>query len=576
MLHFYLSMKSPSQTLLALGLVIILGLALGKLKIKNISLGVGGVLFAGLLGGHILSTIGPVSDVLVLNKEILELLREFGLVLFVYTIGMQVGPGFFASLKKSGLFLNSMAAVIVVLGVATAGIIHVVDRERIPVEIAVGLLSGATTNTPGLGAAQQVLSEVFSHKKTLDAQPSATVPANLIESSALSYSISYPFGILGIILAMILLRLMFKINPVKSAQHFERDLGTLKPEIINVNLEVKNQAALGLKIAELSRLAGNSISISRHLHSGEIDVAYPQRVLQVGDLIHAVGPKNQIEKLIELTGPISLIDLRKMDSDLISRRILITEKQVLGKTIESLDLHNQRGVTITRVVRAGVEFSRDEALKLQYGDIVMAVGPKEAIAQVASLLGDCVQKYNHPLLISLFTGLVLGCILGSIPINLGMPVPLKLGLAGGPLLVSILLSRIGRIGQAVFHIPMSANLWIREMGIAVFLACVGIMSGGKFVNTLLYGNGLYWMLMGALITFVPLFLVGFGVRYFFKTNYMQLCGLLAGSMTDPPALAFANGITQSNGPAVTYATVYPLVMLLRIISVQIFVIFFSS
>jgi putative transport protein len=582
MISFFLSMKPQAQTVLLLSLVIVLGLLFGKVKALGISLGIGGVLFAGLLCGHFLALLEPSnSGATLLNRDILEFLREFGLVLFVYTIGMQVGPGFFASFKKDGLFLNILAATIVFLGLVTAGTIHLVNPQKFPVEVAVGLLAGSTTNTPGLGAGQQVLSDVVAKRSLSSKTETSAAVISAKEISSMSYAVSYPFGIVGIILAMIAIRVFFRLNPVKSATNFARAQGSEKLMPMNINLKVLETAALGLRISELAKIAGSHVVISRHRrHDAErgdvIEVAHPETKLFSGDIIHAVGPKDQIEHLQELTGPITELDLRKVDSKLESRRILVSDGSVLGKSIETLQIQPRYGVTITRVVRAGIEFPQSDEVKLNFGDILVAVGPSESIDQVAKYLGDSVHQYNHPLLIPMFVGIVLGTILGSVPIPLGLPVPLKLGLAGGPLLVALILSRFGKVGKFVFHIPAGANLWVRELGIVLFLACVGLMSGGKIIETLIHGDGLRWMFAGALITFVPIIVVGFGARYFYKTNYMQLCGLLAGSMTDPPALAFASGIAHSEGPAITYATVYPLVMLLRILTCQLFVIILSQ
>jgi putative transport protein len=582
MIFLFLSMKPQAQTVLLLSLVIVLGMLLGKIKALGISLGIGGVLFAGLLCGHFIALLETSnSGVILLNRDILEFLREFGLVLFVYTIGMQVGPGFFASFKKDGLFLNILAATIVFLGVVTAGTIHLVSPKKFPVDVAVGLLAGSTTNTPGLGAGQQVLADVVAKRTYSSNSETAVAVISAKETSSMSYAVSYPFGIVGIILAMIAIRIFFRLNPVKSANNFARAQGSEKLMPTNVNLKVLETSALGLRISELAKIAGSHVVISRHRrHDAQrgdvVEVACPDTKLFSGDIIHAVGPKSQIEHLQELTGPITDLDLRKVDSNLQSRRILVSEGAVLGKTVESLGIQVRYGIMITRVIRAGIEFPQSDEVKLNFGDILVAVGPSESIDQVAKYLGDSIHQYNHPLLIPMFVGIVLGTILGSIPIPMGLPVPLKLGLAGGPLLVALILSRFGKVGKFVFHIPAGANLWVRELGIVLFLACVGLMSGGKIVETLLHGDGLSWMLAGVLITFVPIILVGFGARYFYKTNYMQLCGLLAGSMTDPPALAFASGIAQSEGPAITYATVYPLVMFLRILSCQLFVIIISQ
>ena len=588
-IDFFLTMKPQAQTVIALALVIAIGMAIGKFHVWGIGLGIGGVLFAGLAGGHILHSLevsqaaaaaakaasgvvagsaaivsagaehGPKS---ILNKEVLEFLREFGLILFVYTIGMQVGPGFFASLKKNGLPLNIMAASIVFLGVLIAAAVHLYDPAKIPVQVAVGLLSGATTNTPGLGAAQQILSDV--------------VGGNSKEMSAMAYAVAYPFGIVGIILTMILIRLFFKLDPQKSAENFAKaqSAALLKP--VNANIIVEKTDVLALNAFEIAQKVGANVTISRYLRNGTIDIVTPTFKLQKSDVIHAVGPQEELNALEALLGSKADIDLKKMDSVLTTHRVLVTEKAVLGKTIAELDLHSRHGVTVTRVIRSGVEFAHNTEMQLQYGDKVLVVGPKENLAQVGKMMGDSIHKYNHPLLIPMFIGIFLGILLGAIPIPLGLPVPLKLGLAGGPLVMAIILARVGRVGSLVFHIPSGPNLWVREIGIVLFLACVGLMSGGKFIDTLVNGDGAYWMMMGTLITAVPLFIVGFGARFFFKTNYMQLCGVLAGSMTDPPALAFANGIANSDAPAVAYATVYPLVMLLRILTAQLFVILLSQ
>jgi putative transport protein len=364
MISFFLSMKPQAQTVLLLSLVIVLGLLFGKVKALGISLGIGGVLFAGLLCGHFLALLEPSnSGATLLNRDILEFLREFGLVLFVYTIGMQVGPGFFASFKKDGLFLNILAATIVFLGLVTAGTIHLVNPQKFPVEVAVGLLAGSTTNTPGLGAGQQVLSDVVAKRSLSSKTETSAAVISAKEISSMSYAVSYPFGIVGIILAMIAIRVFFRLNPVKSATNFARAQGSEKLMPMNINLKVLETAALGLRISELAKIAGSHVVISRHRrHDAErgdvIEVAHPETKLFSGDIIHAVGPKDQIEHLQELTGPITELDLRKVDSKLESRRILVSDGSVLGKSIETLQIQPRYGVTITRVVRAGIEFPK--------------------------------------------------------------------------------------------------------------------------------------------------------------------------------------------------------------------------
>lgn len=537
---------SIAHTVLVLSGVIALGIAIGHIRLFGISLGIAGVLFSGLLFGHFGLTI---------NQEILEFCREFGLILFVFTIGMHVGPSFFASFRKQGLKLNLLAASVVFLGVGvTLALYYFAD---LPLAVAVGLLSGAVTNTPGLGAAQQALREGL---------PDAM---NTGELSGMAYAVAYPFGIIGIILTMLLIRAVAKVNLAKESEKFDREQTPQTEKPINYNIEVTNHRLVGQQIRRLAGLVHGEFVISRILRGDQVMTATADTALQLGDILHVVCTKENADKLAIVVGDPTTVDVRSVKSHYTVRKILITHKDAVGKTIRELDLINRYGTTITRVLRAGVELVAHGGVELNFGDQVTVVGDEASLKKVAAELGDSVKQLNVPNILPIFIGIVLGVIIGSFPINIpGVPAPVKLGLAGGPLLVAILLSRIGKVGPVIWYLPQSANLIMREVGITLFLACVGLKSGGKFVDTLLVGDGLYWMLLAALITLLPLLIVGFAARYVFKLNYLSLCGLLAGSMTDPPALSFSHQMTGSDAPAFTYASVYALVMFLRILTAQ--------
>ncbi|MFA5059763.1 MAG: putative transporter [Candidatus Omnitrophota bacterium] len=543
---------SVAHTVIILSLIAALGLALGSMKIFGVHLGIAGVLFAGLIFGHFKMTIDP---------QVMEFAREFGLILFVYTVGMQVGPGFFDSLKKAGLQLNLMAAAVVLLGVAITILIH--RLASVDMAVAVGLFSGATTNTPSLAAAQQALKEM------------SGVTAETLNLPGIGYAIAYPFGILGIIITMILAKTIFRLNPQKEAENYEHLRAQMASSLKAMNLEVKNSNLNGLTIEKIPGLSASGVVISRMMHDNKVQIAQPDMVLHLNDVLLAVGPAHKLEELRVIIGSESNIDLRKIQSQITSKRVVVTKKAVIGKSIEELDLLTRYGVTITRVHRTEIEFSATQDLRLQFGDILLIVGEEDPIKRVAIELGNSPKQLDHPHVIPIFVGIVLGVILGSCPIYFpGVPLPIKLGLAGGPLIVAVILSRIGRIGPLIWYMPANANFMLREIGIVLFLACVGLRSGDKFVETLTQGQGLYWMAIASLITFVPLAVVALFARLKYKLNFLSLCGLLAGSMTDPPALAFANSLTSSNIPAVSYTTVYPLVMIMRVVSAQVLVSFF--
>lgn len=545
-------LESVAQASVILGLVVGAGLALGSIRVFNIGLGIAGVLFSGLLAGHILHQLG-----IELNKEVLEFAREFGLILFVYTIGMQVGPGFLASLRKQGLPLNIMAASIVVLGaVITVGLWYF-DRDRVPISAAVGLFSGATTNTPSLAAAQQALKD-----RGISGEQAA-VPG-------MAYAVAYPFGIVGIIVTMLGIRLIFRISPQRESDALAALLDKDKPKLTNMNLEVKNPNLDGLQIVQIPTVADSGVVISRVMSGGRTNVAMRDTVIHLGDHLHAVGTRERLEQLKLIVGTESKVDVKQVPSNITARRILVTKSHVLGETVADLDLGQRFGVMVTRVNRAEIELPPART-RLQFGDTLVVVGEEKAIRAAAAELGDSVKQLNHPQVIPIFIGIALGVIIGSWPVNLGMPAPVRLGLAGGPLIVAIILSRLGNVGPLVWYMPNSANFMLRELGICLFLACVGIRSGGGFWSTLVNGHGVYWMGLAAILTLVPLMVVALVGRALYQVNYLTLCGLLAGSMTDPPALAFATHMTGSDAPSISYATVYPLVMLLRVLAAQMLV-----
>jgi putative transport protein len=544
---------SVGHALLILCVVIVLGLALGAVRISSFSLGVAAVLFVGLAFGHFGMTIDPVM---------LDFARDFGLILFIYSIGQEVGPGLLASLRRQGVTLNLLAALIIVAGGAVALLLH--RAGGIPLPAAAGLYSGATTNTPSLAAAQQALKLLPPSSNTLG------------RMTGIAYALAYPFGIFGIILVITGLRIAFRIDPRKEAQALESARDKEAPRLTGVDLEVQNPALDGQPVSRVIAQVGGDVVLSRLQRGAEPQVIPRARtIIRVGDVLHAVGTPAQIEKLKALVGRESGLKPLELPSDLVSRRILVTRRSVLGKSVQELNLREAYGIVVTRILRTGFEFSPRPGFRIQFGDMLMAVGRKESIEGLAAAAGDVRERLNQSNIIPVFIGIALGVLLGSLPIRIpGMAVPFRIGLAGGPLIAAIILSRIGTIGPLVWYLPSNAILLLRNMGIALFLACVGIRAGEGFVATLLNG-GWSWILGGALITLLPLLLVSLIGRLFFKVNFLSLCGLLAGSMTDPPALAFANAQEpSSDGPLMAFVTVYPLTMLLRVFTAQALVLFF--
>lgn len=547
--------ESVAHALFILALVAASGVLLGSFKIKGVGLGIAGVLFTGLAFGHFGFHI---------NKEVMEFVREFGLILFVYTIGMQVGPGFVASLRKQGLPLNIMAATVVLLGALIT--VAIVYLAGIDMSVAVGLFSGGTTNTPALGAAQQALKNLT--------QFTPEQLEQLAKNPGLGYAVAYPFGIMGIILTMGLIKGIFRVQPAAEAAEFTKQMQSNTPKLNNLNLVVTNANLDGLAIEKIPGLANSGVVLSRVLKGKEMDVATPDTVLHLGDIVHAVGPHERLKEIQIVIGKVSDVDLKSMPSHVTTRRVVVTKKSVLGKSIEELDL-DAYGVAVTRVSRAEIEFTPTPNIRLQFADTLLLVGEADAIVKAAKELGNSPKQLNHPQIVPIFVGIALGVLVGSIPFHFpNMPAAVKLGLAGGPLLIAILLSRIGRVGPLIYYMPLSANFMLRELGITLFLACVGLKAGDQFVKTLTQGDGVMWMGMAALITLIPILLVGLAARVFYKLNYTSICGVLAGSMTDPPALAFANAMTGSDAPSISYATVYPLTMLLRVLAAQLLVLIF--
>ncbi|MGY5452974.1 putative transporter [Agarivorans sp. MS3-6] len=545
-------MSEVALSILVLSVVAVLGLWFGGLKIRGVGLGIGGVLFGGLFVGHFIKQFGWHLD-----PHALHFIKEFGLILFVYTIGIQVGPGFFASLKASGLKLNLLAVGIVLLGGVTAVALHFIFD--LPLNVFLGIYSGAVTNTPSLAAGQQILQELGM----------ATEETTVL---GLGYAMAYPFGILGILLSMWIIRLAFRINIDQEAEDFDSAKGKKKQSLQDINVIIENPNLDGLAFSELNKLIGEDLVCSRVKSDGELKVPTPDMLMHRGDYLHLVGPSRQkLEQATLIIGQEINESLSTKGTLLRSERVVVTEERILGKKLSELDLKHSFDVVISRLNRAGVELIANKDTTLQFGDILNIVGPSADIDKVAKSLGNVRSKLQHVQMLPIFIGIGLGVLLGSLPLAIpSLPAPLKLGLAGGPLIVAIVLARIGSIGRLYWFMPPSANLALREIGIVLFLAVVGINSGANFIETLVEGDGLDWMFYGAFITLIPLLIIGFIGRYVFKVNYLSLCGLMAGSMTDPPALAFANSIHSTSGAsALAYATVYPLVMCLRILSPQV-------
>ncbi|AJK17545.1 putative transporter [Yersinia pseudotuberculosis] len=549
-------MSAIALTVSMLALVAVLGLWIGNWKIYGVGLGIGGVLFGGIIVGHFAQTYQ-----IVLNGDMLHFIQEFGLILFVYTIGIQVGPGFFSSLRVSGLRLNCFAILMVVVGGLVTAIIH--KLFAVPLPIILGVFSGAVTNTPALGAAQQILTDLGS-------------PPQLVSQMGMGYAMAYPFGICGILLVMWLIRLFFKINVDREAKEFDSSYGQNRELLQTMNVAVRNPNLHGLSVQDVPLLNSDEVVCSRLKRGDLLMVPMPTTVIEIGDYLHLVGQRDALEKVRLVVGEEVDVTLSTVGTVLQTARVVVTNEVVLGKKIRDLNLKQKYDVVITRLNRAGIELVASNSASLQFGDILNLVGRPEAIEAVSAVVGNAQQKLQQVQMLPVFIGVGLGVLLGSIPLFVpGFPAALRLGLAGGPLVVALILGRIGSIGKLYWFMPPSANLALRELGIVLFLSVVGLKSGGDFINTLVNGDGLAWIGYGAMITGIPLLTVGILARMLVKMNYLTLCGMLAGSMTDPPALAFANGLHPTSGAAaLSYATVYPLAMFLRIMSPQILAVLF--
>lgn len=544
-------MSDIALTISILSLVAILGLWIGNFKIYGVGLGIGGVLFGGIIIGHFTHQYN-----IQIEEKTLHFIREFGLILFIYTIGIQVGPGFFSSLRSSGLKFNAFAALVVVLGCVIAALLNKI--LNVPLAAILGVLSGAVTNTPSLGAGQQILAELGA-------------PAATTVQMGMGYAIAYPFGICGILISMWLVRLIFKVKIQEEADRFEIESGQSKESLKTMNVQVKNPNLQNLTLESIPDLDTSGVACSRLKRGDELMIPKPGTVIQLGDILHLVGDNNSLRKMEIIIGEQVEVSLSTSGTNLRVEKIIVTNEKVLGKSIREIKIQEQYDVVISRMVRAGVELVPSHDTHLQFGDSLNLVGRPEAIESVIQIVGNAKQKMIQVQMLPVFVGICLGVLVGSIPFYLpGFPAALKLGLAGGPLVVALVLSRVGSIGTLYWFMPPSGNLALREMGIVLFLAVVGLKAGGEFFETLIHGQGPLWVLCGALITLLPLLIVGAIARKYGNMNYLTLCGLLAGSMTDPPALAFANAMHPTSGAsALSYATVYPMVMFLRIVSPQL-------
>ncbi len=555
-MEWFLQLFAPgnmtlASTIVLYSFVIAAGILLGKIKICGISLGVTFVLFVGLFMGHWGYTA---------NSDVLHFLREFGLILFIFAIGMQVGPGFFSSFKKGGVRLNMLACFVILLNVAIVVAIFFIDGE-ISITALVGVMSGAVTNTPGLGAAQQAILQV---------NPDAGLAT---EEMAMGYAAAYPLGVIGIILSMLLIKRLFRIDTEKEVKAIDRDLQDMEHQPRIFTLEVTNLLIDGYDLVQLHRVIAGDFVVSRlRTSDGRVEIPTVKTYIHCGDKLLIVAQGGDVHRFAAVIGPEVEMDWEATPSQIVSRRILITKNEFNGITLAQLHLHAVYQLNATRVNRAGVDLLASPKLRLQVGDRLTVVGPEEDISRLASKLGNSLKRLNEPNLTTLFIGIFLGIVLGSVPIAFpGISVPMKLGLAGGPLVVAILISRFGYKIKLVTYTSSAASLFMREIGISLFLASVGIASGGNFAATVFNTMGMWWVIWGFVVTFFPLVGVGILARKVYKMNFLSIMGLFGGSMTDPPALAYANNSTGHDCPAVAYSTVYPLTMFLRVVAAQLLV-----
>lgn len=558
LINLFTTTDSVAHIVLLYAIVIAVGVYLGKIKIGGISIGVTFVLFAGIAAGHIGFT-APTN--------ILSFLQEFGLILFVFMIGLQVGPGFLESFRKGGITLNLLSTVMVVLNVIVMFACYYIffdtsDPKNLP--MMVGTLYGAVTNTPGLGAANETLYSIFDKGE--------------VPQIASGYACAYPLGVLGIIGATIAIKYIFGIKLEKEEEELakeEEDNDDVKP--LFMDLEVTNLYLEGKTLAQVHNFLNRDFVCSRILHDGHVSIPNGSTIFHIGDKLFVVCAENDAEAIIAFIGPTINVDWKKQDEPMVSKRILVTRSSINGKTLGQMHFSSAYGVNVTRVTRQGMDLFAIPSLSLQVGDRIMVVGPEDAVNRVAAVMGNSIKRLDAPNIATIFVGVFIGILFGSIPVAIpGIPVPIKLGIAGGPLIIAILIGRYGYKVNLVTYTTTSANLMLREIGLMLFLASVGIKAGDGFLETVIQGDGVKYVYTGFLITIIPILIIGIIARKKYKFNYFTIMGMIAGTYTDPPALAYANSICSKEAPSIGYSTVYPLSMFLRIFTAQIIVLFFCG
>lgn len=558
LINLFTTTDSVAHIVLLYAIVIAVGVYLGKIKIGGISIGVTFVLFAGIAAGHIGFT-APTN--------ILSFLQEFGLILFVFMIGLQVGPGFLESFRKGGITLNLLSTVMVVLNVIVMFACYYIffdtsDPKNLP--MMVGTLYGAVTNTPGLGAANETLYSIFDKGE--------------VPQIASGYACAYPLGVLGIIGATIAIKYIFGIKLEKEEEELakeEEDNDDVKPHFMD--LEVTNLYLEGKTLAQVHNFLNRDFVCSRILHDGHVSIPNGSTIFHIGDKLFVVCAENDAEAIIAFIGPTINVDWKKQDEPMISKRILVTRSSINGKTLGQMHFSSAYGVNVTRVTRQGMDLFAIPSLSLQVGDRIMVVGPEDAVNRVAAVMGNSIKRLDAPNIATIFVGVFIGILFGSIPVAIpGIPVPIKLGIAGGPLIIAILIGRYGYKVHLVTYTTTSANMMLREIGLMLFLASVGIKAGDGFLETVIQGDGVKYVYTGFLITIIPILIIGIIARKKYKFNYFTIMGMIAGTYTDPPALAYANSICSKEAPSIGYSTVYPLSMFLRIFTAQIIVLFFCG
>lgn len=558
LINLFTTTDSVAHIVLLYAIVIAVGVYLGKIKIGGISIGVTFVLFAGIAAGHIGFT-APTN--------ILSFLQEFGLILFVFMIGLQVGPGFLESFRKGGITLNLLSTVMVVLNVIVMFACYYIffdtsDPKNLP--MMVGTLYGAVTNTPGLGAANETLYSIFDKGE--------------VPQIASGYACAYPLGVLGIIGATIAIKYIFGIKLEKEEEELakeEEDNDDVKPHFMD--LEVTNLYLEGKTLAQVHNFLNRDFVCSRILHDGHVSIPNGSTIFHIGDKLFVVCAENDAEAIIAFIGPTINVDWKKQDEPMVSKRILVTRSSINGKTLGQMHFSSAYGVNVTRVTRQGMDLFAIPSLSLQVGDRIMVVGPEDAVNRVAAVMGNSIKRLDAPNIATIFVGVFIGILFGSIPVAIpGIPVPIKLGIAGGPLIIAILIGRYGYKVHLVTYTTTSANMMLREIGLILFLASVGIKAGDGFLETVIQGDGVKYVYTGFLITIIPILIIGIIARKKYKFNYFTIMGMIAGTYTDPPALAYANSICSKEAPSIGYSTVYPLSMFLRIFTAQIIVLFFCG